>query len=161
MYTTIRWMIRRDMPEVLAIENSTTEHPNNEQQLLKMLRRKNCIGMVAEHGEKIVGFMIYELHKDRITVADFAVHPDYQKMRVGWKMIAKLVGKLSSGKYRLVRFYVRETNLAAQLFLRRLNFAALRTERAFFADTKEDAYVMEYEFDEELALVEKGELITS
>ncbi|MEK6238743.1 MAG: ribosomal-protein-alanine N-acetyltransferase RimI, partial [Planctomycetales bacterium] len=51
----IRWMIRRDMPEVLAIENSSFEFPWSEEDFLRSLQQRNCIGMVAEWEDSIVG----------------------------------------------------------------------------------------------------------
>ena len=53
----IRWMIRRDMPEVLQAEQASFEFPWTEEDFLRCLRQRNCIGMVAEQGEKVVGFM--------------------------------------------------------------------------------------------------------
>ena len=44
----IRWMIRRDMPEVLDIENQAFEFPWTEEDFIRCLRQRNCIGMVAE-----------------------------------------------------------------------------------------------------------------
>jgi ribosomal-protein-alanine N-acetyltransferase len=55
----IRWMIRRDMPEVLHTEQGAFEYAWTEEDFLRCLRQRNCIGMVAEQGEKVVGFMIY------------------------------------------------------------------------------------------------------
>ena len=92
----IRWMIRRDMPEVLAIEHASFEFPWCEEEFLRVLRQRNCIGMVAEYGERVVGFMIYELHKNKLHVLNFAVHPEFRRQGVGRQMVAKLVGKLSS-----------------------------------------------------------------
>ena len=51
----IRWMIRRDMPEVLQTEQLSFEYAWNEEDFLRCLRQRNCIGMVAEHGEKVEG----------------------------------------------------------------------------------------------------------
>ena len=85
----IRWMIRRDMPEVLAIEHASFEFPWCEEEFLRVLRQRNCIGMVAEHGERVVGFMIYELHKNRLHVLDFAVHPEFRRQGVGRQMVAQ------------------------------------------------------------------------
>ena len=85
----IRWMIRRDMPEVLAIEHASFEYPWCEEEFLRVLRQRNCIGMVAEYGERIVGFMIYELHRNKIHVLDFATHPEFRRRGVGRQMIAE------------------------------------------------------------------------
>src|SRR3954469_10610522 len=76
----IRWMIRRDMPEVLAIEQQSFPFPWCEEEFLRVLRQRNCIGMVAEYGERVVGFMIYELHKNRLHVLNFSVAADSRRM---------------------------------------------------------------------------------
>jgi len=59
----IRWLIRRDMPEVLEIERANFEYTWTEEDFLCCLRQRNCIGMVAEIAHNIEGFMIYELHE--------------------------------------------------------------------------------------------------
>src|SRR5438128_2368971 len=79
----IRWMIRRDMPEVLQSEQLSFEFAWNEEDFLHCLRQRNCIGMVAEQAEKVVGFMIYELHKNKLHILNFAVNPAWRRMGVG------------------------------------------------------------------------------
>ena len=136
----IRWMIRRDMPEVLAIEHASFEYPWCEEEFLRVLRQRNCIGMVAEFGERVVGFMIYELHKAKLQVLNFAVAPEFRRQGVGRQMMVKLVGKLSSHRRTRITLEVRETNLVAQLFFRKQEFKAVRVLRAFYEDTGEDAF---------------------
>ncbi len=144
----IRWMIRRDMPEVLAIEHAGFEFPWCEEEFLKVLRQRNCIGMVAELGERVVGFMIYELHKSKLNILDFAVHPEFRRQGVADQMVDKLVGKLSSHRRTRIVLHVRETNLPAQVFFRDQGFKAVEVVREHFQDTMEDAYFMNYLFDE-------------
>ena len=91
----IRWLIRRDLAEVLRIEQNGFEHFWSEEDFRKCLRQRNCIGMVAEYDERVVGFMIYELHKNQLHVLNFAVRPDARRRCVGKQMLQKLVGKLS------------------------------------------------------------------
>ena len=55
-----------------------------------------AIGMVAERGERVLGFMIYELHKTRLHLLNFAVANDARRRGVGSQMVDKLIGKLSS-----------------------------------------------------------------
>jgi ribosomal-protein-alanine N-acetyltransferase len=142
----IRWMIRRDMPEVLAVEEQNFEFPWSEDDFIRCLRQRNCIGMVAEHEERVVGMMIYELHKNRLHVLNFAVHPDYQRRGVGGQMLSKLVGKLSHQRRTRILLEVRETNLSAQLFFRSQGFRAIAVLRDFYEDTTEDAYLMEFPY---------------
>jgi ribosomal-protein-alanine N-acetyltransferase len=156
----IRWMIRRDMPEVLAIESHSFEFPWSEDDFIRCLRQRNCIGMVAERDERIVGFMIYELHKNRLHVLNFAVHPDFRRSSVGTQMAVKLIGKLSPNRRSRILLEVRETNLAAQLFFRDLGFRAISVLRDFYDDTVEDAYLMEFHYDADAPAVRQGERIT-
>src|SRR5438034_3441668 len=141
----IRWMIRRDMPEVLQTEQQSFEYPWAEEGFLRCLRQRNCIGMVAEQGEKVVGFMIYELHKAKLHILNFAVHPSCRRYHVGSQMVAKLISKLSSHRRTRITLEVRETNLSAQLFFRAQGFKAVRVLRAYYEDSGEDAFLMQYQ----------------
>jgi ribosomal-protein-alanine N-acetyltransferase len=140
----IRWMIRRDMPEVLQAEQESFEYAWTEEDFLRCLRQRNCIGMVAEQGEKVVGFMIYELHKAKLHILNFAVSPSYRRVGVGAQMVAKLISKLSSHRRTRITLEVRETNLGAQLFFRAQTFRAVRVLRGFYEDSGEDAFLMQY-----------------
>jgi ribosomal-protein-alanine N-acetyltransferase len=140
----IRWMIRRDMPEVLQTEQESFEYAWTEEDFLRCLRQRNCIGMVAEQGEKVVGFMIYELHKAKLHILNFAVHPAYRRLGIGAQMVAKLISKLSSHRRTRITLAVRETNLPAQLFFRAQGFKAVRVLRNFYEDSGEDAFLMQY-----------------
>jgi len=142
----IRWMIRRDMPEVLETEKQSFEFPWLEEDFVRCLRQRNCIGMVAEHEDRVVGFMVYELHKTRIHVLNFAVAAEYRRRGVGSQMLAKLIAKLSSQRRSRVMLEVRETNLSAQLFFRENGFRAVSVLRNFYEDTPEDAYLMQYRY---------------
>ena len=148
----IRWMIRRDMPEVLAIEEGSFGCPWTEEDFLRCLRQRNCIGMVAEHGESIAGFMIYELHKNRLHILDFAVMPGYRRKSIGLQMITKLLAKLSSHRRTRVTLEVRETNLGAQIFFGKQGFRAVKVLRSYFEDSGEDAYQMHYQIEQPTAL---------
>lgn len=140
----VRWLVRRDMPEVLKIEGGSFSRPWTEEDFLCCLRQRNCIGMVAEDRDRVVGFMIYELHKSRLHIVNFAVDPAARKQGVGRQMIGRLVDKLSQQRRTQIVLTVRETNLDAQLFFRKQGFRAVRVVRGYYDDTAEDAYLMEY-----------------
>jgi len=147
----IRWMIRRDMSEVLDIEADSFEFPWSEEDFIRCLRQRNCIGMVAEYDDRVVGFMVYELNRTRLHILNFAVAPDCRRRGVGTQMIAKLSGKLSAGRRTRLVLEVRETNLPAQLFFRHSRFRAVSVLRGYYEDTPEDAYLMQYRYRPEKA----------
>jgi len=139
------------MADVLGIENSSFEFPWNEDDFVRCLRQRNCIGMVAEQDDDIVGFMVYELYKTRLHILNFAVHQDQRRSGIGTAMVEKLKSKLSHQRRNRIVLEVRETNLEAQLFFKQQDFLALSVLRDFYDDTVEDAYLMQHRFVDEQA----------
>ncbi len=140
----LRWMIRRDMAEVLEIEQEAFEFPWSDEDFTRCLRQRNCIGMVAEAGDSVVAFMIYELHRTRLHVLNFAVRRSHRRFSVGTQMMEKLATKLSAERRDRILLEVRERNLPAQLFFRSLGYRAISVLKDFYEDTTEDAYLMQY-----------------
>ena len=58
--------------------------------------------------------------------------------------------KIPGQRRNRIALYVRETNLAGQLFLRVSGFRATEVVREHYLDTGEDAYLMHYHMDESM-----------
>ncbi len=148
----IRWMIRRDHPEVLAIEGASFARPWSERKILRAMREHRVIGCVAEEGADVVGFtpvvgfMIYRAHPRRLELMRLAVRPDRRRSGVGRRMIEKLVDKLSAGKWTSITASIRESNLDAARFLAATGFRAVGVVRDHYddGDGVEDAYRMTF-----------------
>ena len=139
----IRWMLKRDMARVLEID-SAYGCELTEERYVSFLRRINSIGMVAEYRDKVVGFMVYELHKDRLDVLRLAVDSELQGCGIGSALIEKLISKLSIDRRSEIVFHVRESNINGQKFLKRRHFVA-SVEREYFDDGA-DAYKFVYTY---------------
>lgn len=140
----VRWMIRRDMLEVLAIEQEAFEFPWSDDDFTRCMRQRNCIGMVAEMADSVVAFMIYELHRTRLHVLNFAVLRSHRRLGIGTQMLRRLIAKLAPERRSRIVLEVRETNLPAQLFFRAAGFRAVTVLRDFYRDSDEDAYLMQF-----------------
>ena len=140
----IRWMIRRDMPEVLAIEAASFEFPWMEDDFIRCLRQRNCISMVAEHDDQVVGFTIYELNKSHIHVLNLAVAQACRSHGVGLLLVDELKSKLSVRRRERLEVWVRESNLDAQVFWRAHGFVAVNVIRDAYDNCDEAAYVMRF-----------------
>jgi len=144
----IRWMIRRDVKECVAIERCSFPVPWSEDEFIRTLRRRNCIGMVAEVDDLVVGYMVYDLQAGSIEVINLAVHPAYRLAGVGTAMLDKVKSKLTFQRRRRVVCRVCEDNLPAHLWLRKNGFRAIGVDRAFYDQSSGcpdgDAYRFEF-----------------
>lgn len=142
----LTWMNRSHMADVLRIEEDSFEFAWSEEDFIRCLRQRNCIGMVAEHATRAVGFMVYELHRDRLHLLNLAVDPAVRLRGVGEAMLDKLVGKLSPERRKRLIVQVREKNLDAQLFFKACGWRAICVARDFYDDRfpPEDAFVFQF-----------------
>lgn len=147
-----RWMINRDMPEVLKIEQESFPDPWTEADFQLVLRDRHNIGLVAEIGVHVVGFVVYQLGSRSLRILGLAVDPRFRRQKIGQAIVTKLKAKLGrkKGRTRIV-FEIADVNLPGQLFFRSQDFRATKVLRHYFDlpdGSKCDAYRMEYHLNE-------------
>ena len=142
---TIRWQIRKDLPQVLEIEKHSFEYPWSEETMTEYLRDRNCIGVVFEVGKEILGYIIYRLEEKSILILKLAVRHDHRMSGIGKALIHKVINKLSINKRQEILVDIREGNLNAQLFFQHLNFMAVAIIDNCFedVDVAKDEYIQE------------------
>jgi ribosomal-protein-alanine N-acetyltransferase len=148
----IRFMIRSDLPEVVAIEQQVFDFPWTEKEFIETLRSRNSIGMVVEHSQsrRVLGFCVYELAaKNTIEIMTLAVMMEWQRKGVGALIVEQLIAKLSPERRTRILACVREWNLGAHLFFARQGFTATGVLRDYYDDSDEDAYAFMYRLGEQ------------
>jgi len=140
----IRWMIRRDLREVMEIEEASFDSPWSEADFMIQLRQRAVIGMVAEYQYQVIGFMLYELHEQQLEVLNFAIDPEFRRQQAGTVMVNRLIDKLSTQRRKEVFLTIRESNLSAQLFFSEMGFRADSVLRGYYDNSDEDAYLFRY-----------------
>lgn len=145
-----RYMTEADFPRVLRIERASFNCPWPESLFRHSLRERSTVAVVAyddiEAMPFTVGYVFYKIGQF-IEITNLAVAPVFRRQRVGSTMVTRLITKFVDrpGKQG-IRVQVRETNLAAQMFLRSLGFRAISTFSNFYSDSDEDSYLMELLF---------------
>ena len=117
----MRWMVARDMPQIVGIERSLGSVPAWEETALRdLLRESNVIGMTVEHRltEMVAGYVIYEMLPKRLEVIRLVVVPGHRRRNVATLMLDRLITKLSGNRRPYLRLDVPEECLDVQLWLR-------------------------------------------
>jgi len=145
----LRWLMRRDLPEVLAIERQSFEWPWSEDDYAACLRRRTTLAIVAETQDQVVGLYVCNLAKSHVKLLNLAVAADARRRCVGSQLVGKIVSKLSPQRRTKILVDVCERNLGAQLFFRALGFVALGMLPAPYAETDDDAIRFVYRLDKQ------------
>lgn len=143
----IRWLIRRDMPEVLRIESEAFDFPWDEDEFMRALQHKRVIALVAEENNKVIGYILYEFQDKRFAILNLAVSPNYIMQGVATALIEKLKAKLDSTRAgrNSIRARVRERNIPAQKLFAKCGFAATGIDKAEHdCHIDEDDYIFVY-----------------
>lgn len=156
----IRWMVGRDIPEVMRIETDAAPPRWDGNEMRQAMRQKNVVGLVAEVGvarvdkrdvvEKqivIAGFAMYALERDGLEILKLAVSSYWQRNRIGAQIAFHLMGRLTRHNRTELVVVVPETNLTGQLFFRSLGFLATDVRRGHFEG--EDGYRMVFQIEKE------------
>ena len=99
----LRWLIRRDCPEVLTIEELSFRDPWSEEKLCGWLRQRNCIGLTAEDASgRVLGHLVYSIERTRLVIRRLAVHPDFRRQGIGRLMMDRLTEELRDPQNRVV-----------------------------------------------------------
>jgi len=144
----LRWIVRSDLRHVLEIERESFEFPWSETDFFSCLHnRRDCVGRIVEHGEELVGYMIYQFGSRGYRMLNLAVHPQYRGRRIASQMIAHVIDKINHGTRSLIVSDVRESNLVALTCFRRACFRAIALLPSYYEQTEEDAIRMLYRRD--------------
>ena len=147
----LRWLCRRDFGALLALERAAFEFPWTRDEFEYCLRTRNFGGLVVERDGEPTGYLFFEARKRSFRLLSCAVAESERRRGVGTLLVRTLIERLDARRSKIA-CVVRERNLAAQLFLRRLGFRAVWEARDYYFKTNEDAYRMTYRADVAVAV---------
>ena len=148
--TRVRWLCLHDLPQVLAIEEAVEPGLRwGRERIRRETQDRNRIGMVATWGDGlVVGYVIYEMGRDKIVLVRLAVDPIARRAGVARALIETLKGKLSIRRRNRIACTVRESRIDLCRTLAAAGFES-RLVRDGYRDPDEDGvrFVWSLPFD--------------
>src|SRR3990170_3797831 len=136
-------MRRRHLRGIMAIERQVYPRPWSPSLFVsEMTTGRNRAYLVALAGRAVVGYAGLISYGDEAHVTTIAVDPEFQRLRIGTRLLYELVREALELEARAVSLEVRVTNWGAQRLYGRFGFRPVGVRRNYYQETNEDALVM-------------------
>ena len=143
---SIRWCVRADLASIERLELYDGQSMWDREDILESLRCRHVIGNVFEKEGKVAAFVAYKLSENCYDVLTLVTDPAYRKMGIATKLIEMMEEKiLYIGKRKFIEIKLRDINLHAQNFLKKLGFSAVEVFPKYYEDYSQDCYLFRKE----------------
>lgn len=144
----VRTMTESDLPRVLEIERASFPTPWTKRMFEHQLLLDDiAINLVLVVGGRVVGYAVSWIALDEIHLLSIAVDPLVRRKGHGRRLLTEVIRLgVEMGGWRVI-LEVRTGNEAARKFYEHGGFTVIGTRRRYYADTGEDAIVMELELE--------------
>jgi len=136
----IRLMVLEDIDSVCEMEIILFSAPWSRESFENELKKDYNLSYVAVDGEKVVGYIICWLVVDEVHIGNIAVHPDYQRRKIGELLVNKVLSH--SNHFVWAGLEVRKSNKQARAFYLKLGFREIGVRKNYYTNNSEDAILM-------------------
>jgi ribosomal-protein-alanine N-acetyltransferase len=136
-------MTERNLDAVLGIENLSFASPWSKNSFLYELQEnKRAVYLAASEEERIIGYIGMWVILDEGHITNLAVHPDYRRHGVAWRLIETLTVTAADRGLARLTLEVRRTNFTAQQLYLKAGFVSAGVRPRYYRDNDEDALIM-------------------
>ncbi len=137
----VRKASKEDLEKIYEIERRSFPYPYSPWDFSYFLNREPQNFLVWETEGEIVGYIVGNCQKDKLTIISIAVLPEFRRRGIGTALIKELIRK-NTGSVRKVELQVRISNLPAISLYQKLGFTLIRRLPFYYRDG-EDAYLFQ------------------
>ncbi|MDP2238991.1 MAG: GNAT family N-acetyltransferase [Burkholderiales bacterium] len=140
-HPTLRPAIPADAYEIATMSRYLVEiglrgwswHPDR---VIKAIRARETLVLVAEAGNVLIGFAIMEFGDSRAHLSLLAVKPEYQRHSVGRQMMYWLEESALTCGISIIELEFRASNLSARGFYHGLGYTEAKTIAGYYQGTE-------------------------
>ena len=103
--------------------------------------------LVAEHNDRVVGYVGSQTVVGETDMMNVAVHPDFRRQGIAESLILTLVEGLKSLESHCLTLEVRASNGSAIALYGKLGFAQIGLRKNYYRNPKEDALILRKEWE--------------
>lgn len=138
----IREMQLDDLEQVMTIEEANFSVPWTETGFFTFLLREDTLFLVAEEGEKILGYCGLVTVQDEGDITNVAVEKNSQNQGIGKKLLEEMFQRTQKAGVCRLFLEVRAGNAAALHLYEKMGFVQMGIRKNYYEQPVEDGVVM-------------------
>lgn len=138
----IREMQLDDLEQVMTIEEANFSVPWTETGFFTFLLREDTLFLVAEEGEKILGYCGVVTVQDEGDITNVAVEKNRQNQGIGKKLLEEMFQRTQKAGVCRLFLEVRAGNAAALHLYEKMGFVQMGIRKNYYEQPVEDGVVM-------------------
>lgn len=140
--TTIRYMKKRDITEILEIERQSFISPWTAPMFFESMSSPIYKNFVIERDSMVIGYIMLYSVLDEAHITNFAIRPSHRKKGYGTRLLSFAIDYYKKKGVTDYFLEVREKNHDAINLYRSFNFMVVGKRKRYYSDTNEDALIM-------------------
>lgn len=142
-------MTDADIDEVLEIEKLSFPSPWSRRLFMNELSNPNSHLILArDDTNAVTGYVCFWIVADEAHILNVAVHPRFRRRGIAKRLLTHVIEFAGNKGASYFALEVRNRNQAAIEFYKGFGFKAVGIRKGYYADTGEDAILMELELKE-------------
>lgn len=134
-----------DLEQVMTIEEANFSVPWTETGFFTFLLREDTLFLVAEEGEKILGYCGVVTVQDEGDITNVAVEKNSQNQGIGKKLLEEMFQRTQKAGVCRLFLEVRAGNAAALHLYEKMGFVQMGIRKNYYEQPVEDGVVMKRE----------------
>lgn len=139
---TIREMEMDDLEQIAQLEADLFENPWSLNGLFSFFLRDDVKFLIAQDGEKLIGYCGIVTVLDEGDIVKVAVSKDQQRKGVGEALLRQLILEMEKDGIHTIHLEVRMSNEAAIQLYKKLGFTEDGVRKGYYENPVEDALLM-------------------
>lgn len=123
---TVRWCLSGDLPRLVEIDGRSSGTPWSLEDFDACLRCTKANGVVVEVGDRVAGYMMYMMSRDRFVIVAMAVDPCDRRRGCGSRLLEYLKRRVRANhdRNRTLECVASDRQVDGHLFLKGAGFLA-------------------------------------
>jgi len=137
-----------DLDDLVVLERTCFDYHWTREQFLMGLEQGVYVILGIRSHRQLVGYVAFSIIEDEMEILNLAIHPHFRKQKLGTALMEAMLCNCRRRGVKKSFLDVKESNVPAIALYRKYGYEQYGVRRKYYPDTKEDALLFRYDFEQ-------------